>query len=479
MPTARCLGYETLLDLDLLASVFGERRSRQLDFVEVFAEGSTTSAMLMKDGRIVDSTSGRERGVGVRAQRGPTFGFSHTSDLSPPAILGAVREAASPMAQSAGRGCTMDSANNVFVPRSRVESDASMADDVDARSRHVDLLHAVSDLAAAEADQVASVSAILRSERRVSEVANSHGVHVSSAGARERLAVTVVLNSQASPVSGRASIGLNNRASQLDEADVRRTVVEAVRRARARVSASAAPVGEMPVVLAPGTGAVLIHEACGHGLEADHLARRSSVFHDMLGQRLGIPELSLVDDASLAHGWGSFEFDDEGHGGQRTVLIEDGVLVDFLWDEAHSRGRDHVRPANGRRQNYQCLPMPRMSNTLVLPGSTTPEDIIADTTHGVYVARLGSGRVNTATGAFVFAAKETYAIRNGRLCEPLADCSLIGNGPEVLRGIDAIGTDFAMGPPATCGKDGQTLPVGYGQPTLRVRRGLRVGGTSL
>ncbi|GGX26698.1 hypothetical protein GCM10010321_46650 [Streptomyces chartreusis] len=465
------MGYETLLDPDLLAIAFRERGSLRADFVEIYAERSAASAMTMKDGRIFDATSGRERGAGVRARLGPTTGFSHTSTLSPTAVLRTVREAtASPAPGRVPGADATDAADGTTDPRE--------TDDAGNRSRHAELLHSVSDLAAAETGKIVSVSAVLRSERRTSQVANSGGVHVSGDTARERLAVTVVVGAQSAPVSGRASLGLNTPAARLTEEHVRSTVAEAVRRAHARESAAPAPVGEMPVVLAPGTGAVLIHEACGHGLEADHLTRRSSVFHDMLGKRVGPPGMWLVDDASLSGAWGSFAFDDEGHDGRRTVLIEDGILVDFLWDEVHSLGRDGAAPANGRRQNYQCLPMPRMSNLLVPAGDTAPQDVIADTAHGIYVARLGSGRVNTATGDFVFAAKEAYVIDRGRLGEAIADCSLIGNGPEVLRGIDAIGTDFALGPPGTCGKDGQTLPVGYGQPTLRVRQGLRVGGTA-
>lgn len=459
--------------------------------MEIFAERAATSAMTVKGDQIVDSTSGREQGAGVRAQHGSMFGFSHTSELAPTSVVEAARQALAPLAaHSSGRTDETRSSDahshrgarrtaRSMAARGAVEQNGDeTAGAVDGRSRHAELLRSVADLVADESDRLASVSGVLRYERRVSEIVNSEGQHVMHETVRERLAVSVVMGQRTAPVSGRASMGLNGRSAQITPDDVRSTAIEAVRRARARAAASPAPVGEMPVILAPGTGAVLIHEACGHGLEADHLARRSSVFHSLRGKRLGLPGLTLVDDASVAGAWGSFDFDDEGNQGRRTVLIEDGVLVDFLWDRAHARGQGRARPANGRRQNYQCLPMPRMSNLLVLQGSTAPQDIVADTTRGIYVARLGDGRVNTSTGAFVFAAKEAYAIRQGRLCEPLAECSLIGTGPEVLREIDAIGSDFAMGPPGMCGKDGQALPVGYGQPTLRVRQGLRVGGTA-
>lgn len=451
--------------------------------MEIFAERVATSAMTAKSDQIVDSTSGREQGAGVRARRGAMFGFAHTSDLAPASVLEAARRALAPLGtgspgpggpEQSGSECSGSGESDAWT-----DDEDAWTDDGDARPRHAQLLRSVADLAGDGTDRLVSVSAVARGERRVVRIVDSEGGHVLHRTVRERLAVTAVVGPRTAPVGGRASLGLTGRSALLGPDDMRATIAEALRRAHARAAVSPAPVGEMPVILAPGTGAVLVHEACGHGLEADHLARRSSVFHGLRGERLGPASLTLVDDASVAGAWGSYEYDDEGHRGRRTVLIEDGVLVDYLWDRTHARGERDAVPANGRRQNYQCLPMPRMSNLLVLAGGAAPGDIVADTPHGIYVARLGDGRVNTATGAFVFAAKETYAIRRGRLCEPLADCSLIGTGPEVLRGIDAIGTDFALGPPGICGKDGQALPVGYGQPTLRVRSGLRVGGTAL
>ncbi|MFJ3173855.1 TldD/PmbA family protein [Streptomyces roseus] len=470
-----------LLDPDLIASVV-RPEGRTLDLVELFAEQTATSAMVLQNGSIVDATSGRERGVGIRMQRGPSFVYSHAKDIAPTAVLDAARTAASlavglPADDSPHRGIRRTSQPAAPISHRRTESTAREAEALASdRARQASLLTSVPDFTEA-GQSITSVSAVLRSEHRVREVANSLGERAAGASARERLAVTVVLGSRTSPSSARASVGVSGRGARLTEHDVREAVREAVRRAQARTDVSPAPTGEMPVVLAPGTGAVLVHEACGHGLEADHLARRSSAFHGLLGQRVGPPGLHIVDDGALPGAWGSVDFDDEGHGSRRTVLVEDGILVGFLWDLAHSSSHHEVEPVNGRRENYQCMPLPRMTNTLVLPGTAAADDIVADTTHGIYVARLGSGQVNTATGDFVFAAKEAYAIRNGRLCEPLADCSLVGNGPEVLREIDAIGTDFAVGPPGICGKDGQTLPVGYGQPTLRVRQGLRIGGT--
>ncbi|MDO0914352.1 TldD/PmbA family protein [Streptomyces sp. DT2A-34] len=471
-----------LLDPDVLASVVSAHRTLPLDLLEVYAERTATSAMVLKDGRIVDVTSGRESGAGIRMRRGRSLVYSHTGDIAASAVLAAARAAACLAAQLPPDDAPPLRANLAAGP-----PDAEPGGGEDAlpeaavvpteRERQADLISSVPDLVEDGRD-IVSLSAVLRTDHRVREIANSRGERAAGDGARERLAVTVVLGSRTSPAGGRASIGVNAPDARLTEHDVREAVREAVRRARARTDVVPAPTGEVPVVLAAGTGAVLIHEALGHGLEADHLPRRSSVFHDLLGRRIGPPDLHIVDDGSVPGAWGSAHFDDEGHRAGRTPLVEAGVLVGFLWDLAHAPAGRDVRPVNGRRQNYQCPPLPRMTNTLVLPGTVGPDDIVADTPKGVYVARLGSGRVNTATGDFVFAAKESYAIRDGRLREPLADCSLVGNGLEVLREIDAIGTDFTLGPPGNCGKDGQTLPVGYGQPTLRVRRGLTLGGTA-
>ncbi|RST09011.1 TldD/PmbA family protein [Streptomyces sp. WAC07149] len=472
-----------LLDPDLLASVVSAHRAQGLDLLELFAEQTVTSAMVLKDGRIADATSGREIGVGIRMRRGGSFVYSHANDIAPAAVLDVARKAAS---LAAGLPSSDDAAPRRTsaagtVPVTGASGGEGAARDATAacfgeRAHQAALLLSVPDLVA-EGGGVTSVTAVIRNEHRVRDIANSLGARASGTDTRRRLAITVALGPSTSPASARASVAVNAPGAGLGEEAVREAVHEAVRRARARVGVSPAPTGEMPVVLAAGTGAVLIHEACGHGLEGDHLSRRSSAFQDLLGRRVGPSDLHIVDDGGLSGAWGSSEFDDEGHRTARTPLVENGVLVGYMWDLAHLPVPHEAVPVNGRRQNYQCPPLPRMTNTLVLPGSVAPGDIVADTVRGIYVARLGSGRVNTATGDFVFAATEAYAIRRGRLCEPLADCSLIGNGPDVLRGIDAIGTDFAMGPPGSCGKDGQTVPVGYGQPTLRVRTGLRIGGT--
>ncbi|MBO0694459.1 MAG: TldD/PmbA family protein, partial [Acidimicrobiaceae bacterium] len=222
---------------------------------------------------------------------------------------------------------------------------------------------------------------------------------------------------------------------------------------------------------------VLFHEACGHGLEADHIQKNVSVFAGRVGEQVASPLVTLIDDGTMAPEWGTIGIDDEGHPAARNVLIEDGVLTDYMWDFLRARKENRVSSGNGRRESYQHLPMVRMTNTYVLAGTEDPDEIVRQTPHGVYVAQLGGGQVNTATGDFVFGMTEAYLIEDGRITTPLRDANLIGNGPDVLRNIDAIANDFAMGSPGTCGKNGQGVPVGDGQPTLRVTA-MTIGGTA-
>jgi TldD protein len=277
--------------------------------------------------------------------------------------------------------------------------------------------------------------------------------------------------------TGRESIGATLGWELFDRYDVEELARLAAERALRKLSARPSPSGAVPVVIKSGGGGVLFHEACGHGLEADLVGRDASVFRGRRGEKVASPLVTLVDDGTMGPEWGAIGIDDEGHPARRNVLIEDGELTDYMWDWLRARKEGRQSSGNGRRQSYQHLPMVRMTNTYVLNGTAEPDEIIRQTPHGVYVAQLGGGQVNTATGDFVFGMTEAYLIEDGQITEPLRDANLIGNGPEVLRNIDVIGNDFSMGSPGTCGKDGQGVPVGDGQPTLRVTS-LTVGGTA-
>jgi TldD protein len=277
--------------------------------------------------------------------------------------------------------------------------------------------------------------------------------------------------------TGYESTGFTMGFELFDQLDVEEFARTAARRALRKLRARPAPSGALPVVINRGGGGVMFHEACGHGLEADAVAKDASVYAKRVGQLVASPLVTLVDDGTMGPEWGAFAVDDEGRPAGRNVLIEDGVLTDYMWDHLRARKADRPSSGNGRRESYRHVPMVRMTNTFLVNGQEDPAEIIRQTPNGVYVASLGGGQVDTATGDFVFGMTEAYLIEDGQITDPLRDANLIGNGPEVLRNIDAVGNDFAMGPPGMCGKDGQSVPVGDGNPTLRVTS-LTVGGTA-
>jgi TldD protein len=308
-------------------------------------------------------------------------------------------------------------------------------------------------------------------------VANSEGLLASDDQVRTLFVVSAVASGDTGMQTGYESVGRTVGFELFDRYEVDDIARTAAQRAITKLAARPAPSGTLPVVIGPGGGGVLFHEACGHGLEKDLVDKGASVFKDKLGQQVASPLVTLVDDGTMGEEWGCFAIDDEGTPAQRNVLIEDGVLTDYMWDMLRSRNGGRARSGNGRRQSYQHLPMVRMTNTYLLGGQDDPADIVASTDRGVYVSSLGGGQVNTASGDFVFGMTEAYLIEGGKITEPLREGNLIGNGPKVLGDIDAVGNDFAMGHPGTCGKDGQGVPVGDGVPTLRVKA-LTVGGTA-
>ena len=346
-----------------------------------------------------------------------------------------------------------------------------------AKADKVELLRRADAAARAAGGDVRQLNANYRDSRRQVLVANSDGVLASDDQVRVRFGVSAVANGDTGMQTGSEIVGATMGFELFDRHNVEELARQAAERARLKLRARPAPSGTMPVVIKSGTGGVLFHEACGHGLEADHIAKAVSVFTGRVGEQVASPLVTLVDDGTMSHEWGALAIDDEGHQAGRNVLIENGVLTDYMWDWLRARKEGRASSGNGRRQSYQHLPMVRMTNTFLMNGSESPEEIIRQTERGVYVAQLGGGQVNTATGDFVFGMTEAYLIQDGEVTEPIRDANLIGNGPQVLRDIDVIGNDFSMGYPGMCGKQGQGVPVGMGQPTLRVRA-LTIGGTA-
>jgi TldD protein len=464
-----------VIESPVLERVLSEALRHGGEFAEVFAEDRSTASALLDDGRVEELSSGRERGAGIRVVSGETTGFAHTADLSESGLLRAA-QAASAVARNGGSG-----SKTVQVPALRTESGAGERGDpglaaLGSKGDTLALLTRADEAARATGDGISQVQAGCGGSRRRVLIANSEGLLAHDEQARTRFSVSCVATGDTGLQTGFETAARTLGFELFDEVSVEELARLAASRALSKLSARPAPSGELPVVLAGGSGGILFHEACGHGLEADHIVKDASVYTGMVGQQVASPLVTLVDDGTVGSEWGTFEVDDEGRPAQRNVLIDQGVLTDYLWDYLRARKEGRVSSGNGRRQTYQHLPMVRMTNTFLLPGEEDPDEIVAQTPRGVYVAKLGGGQVNTATGDFVFGTTEAYLIEGGRITEPLRDANLIGNGPEILRRIDAVATDFSM-TPGTCGKDGQSVPVGCGQATMRLT-GVTIGGTA-
>lgn len=457
-----------LVPASTIQAVLNEAMGRGGEFAEVFCEDRVNRSASLDDGRVEELSTGAERGAGIRVVVGGTTGFAHTADLSEKSLLEAARTAASVARGGSSRTLALGSPQHHRAHQSQ-------GIDAVATASKLGLLKRVDDVARSEGGAIAQVQASYMEGRRRILVANSDGVFSSDDQVRTRFNVVCVASGDTGLQTGFESAAHTRGFEMFDDIDVDEMARLAARRAITKLSARPAPSGELPVVLA-NAGGVLFHEACGHGLEADHILKDSSVYAGKVGELVASPLVTLVDDGSMVGEWGYASIDDEGHRGTRNVLIENGVLTDYMWDMLRARKEGRSSSGNGRRQSYQHLPMVRMTNTFVMEGTQDPDEIVAQTDHGVYVAKLGGGQVNTATGDFVFGTTEAYLIEHGKITAPLRDVNMVGNGPEVLRGIDAVGTDFSM-VPGTCGKQGQGVAVGCGQPTLRLA-GITFGGTA-
>jgi TldD protein len=451
--------------------VLGAALRRGGEFAEVFVEDRKATGLSLDDRKVEELSSGHDRGAGIRVVVGETTGFAHTADLSERGLLAAA-EAAAAVAREGGGGT-----RTVALTEQRVATLTGITSpptDI-SKAQKVELLFRADDIARSKSSSIMQVSAGYGASRRLTQIANSDGLLGGDDRVRTRFSVSCVAAGDAGMQTGHETLALTLGFEMFERRSVEEVAEEAARRAVSKLQARPAPSGVVPVVLQRGSGGVLFHEACGHGLEADHIVKNTSVYAGRFGDLVASPIVTLVDDGTVGPEWGCMTIDDEGRPAQRNVLIRDGVLTGYMWDFLRARKEGRPSSGNGRREGFRHLPMVRMTNTFLLPGSDDPDEIVAQTAHGVYVAHLGGGQVNTATGDFTFGMTEAYLIENGEITEPLRDANLIGNGPDVLSKIDAIGSDFDMSP-GTCGKDGQSVPVGCGQPTLRVT-GVTIGGT--
>jgi TldD protein len=461
-----------MIEESVLQRVLGAALRTGGDFAEVFAEDRRNSSASLDDGKVEEMVTGRERGAGIRVVRGDTTGYAHTADLSEAGLRSAAEAAA-----AAARGSSTE-ARVVSLERRTVTSPSEVREfpETVAKSRKAEMLHRANDAARAQGSAVKQVGAMYLDNRRRILVANSDGLLVEDDQVRTRFVVNVVAVGDTGMQTGFEAPGMTVGFEYFDDFDPEGIGTRAAKRALAMLDARPAPSGKLPVVLRKGAGGVLFHEACGHGLEADLVSKNASVFRGRVGEQVAAPTVTLVDDGTMERGWGSFAIDDEGTPAQRNVLIDKGVLTDYMWDFLRSRKEGRPVSGNGRRMTYQYLPMVRMTNTCLLPGDDDPDEIVRQTKYGIYVASLGGGQVNTATGDYVFGMTEAYMIEDGEITEPIRAANLIGNGPESLRHIDAVGNDFDTWA-GMCGKDGQSVPVWSGQPTVRLSE-VTVGGTA-
>ena len=461
-----------MIEEAILARTLGSALRHGGDFAEVFAEDRRTAGARLDDGKVEEFVSGRERGAGIRVVRGDTTGFAHTADLSEAGLLEAA-EAAAAAARGGGGG-----AREVALERRDVRRphEIGILPETVEKARKAAVLERADHAARAVDGSVRQVSASYADSRRRVLIANSDGLLVEDDRVRTRFAVNCVAVGDTGMQTGTEAPGRTMGFEIFDEIDPEEVARVAANRALTMLRARPAPSGKLPVVLRRGAGGVLFHEACGHGLEADLVEKDASVFRGRVGEQVASPLVTLIDDGTYAREWGTYAIDDEGAPAQRNVLIDHGVLTDYMWDLVRARKSGRASTGNGRRETYQHLPMVRMTNTFLLAGDDDPDDIIRDTGTGLYCVALGGGQVDTATGDFVFGITEAYMIEDGEITDPVRAAQLIGNGPDTLRLVDAVGNDFDTWA-GTCGKSGQGVPVSSGQPTLRVAE-LTVGGTA-
>ena len=440
---------------------------------ELFLEYRESEQITLDDGRIRSAGFDTALGFGLRAVAGEATGYAHAGELSAPALA---RAADSVAAVAAGHSGT-----RAEPPRStntRLYSDANPLHDTTFAVR-TELLSAIDAYARAKDPRVKQVSASLGGEWQAVQILRPDGTRVADLRPLVRLNVSVIVEQDGRRESGSFGSGGRHGYARITTPEAWHAAVdEALRQALVNLESRPAPAGEMEVVLGAGWPGILLHEAIGHGLEGDFNRKETSAFAGLLGQRIGAPGITVVDDGTLSDRRGSLTVDDEGTPTNRTVLIEDGVLVGFMQDRLNARLMGMRATGNGRRQSYAHAPMPRMTNTVMLGGAHAPEEMIRSVKRGLYAVNFGGGQVDITSGKFVFSASEAYMIEDGKLGAPVKGATLIGNGPDALTKVTMVGNDMALDPGiGTCGKNGQGVPVGVGQPTLKLA-GLTVGGTA-
>jgi TldD protein len=471
----RCLLMPYELDMDRLHQVFGKILTHQIDYADLYFQYNRSEGWVLEEGIVKSGSFNIDQGVGVRAISGEKTAFAYSDDISLNALIAAAKATRAIANQGnmhsvqVAQQVARDNSRSLYLPYDPI---ANFND-----SDKVALLEKLEGFARAIDKRVIQVVASLAGEYEVIMVARSDGLLAADVRPLVRVSLQVIAEE-----NGRREQGVAGGGGRFDYAYFTDEILsdyaqKAVHQAVVNLNAQSAPAGTMTVVLGNGWPGVLLHEAIGHGLEGDFNRKGSSAFSGRVGERVAADGVTVVDDGTIAQRRGSLNIDDEGNPTQCTVLIENGVLKGYLQDSLNARLMNQPLTGNGRRESFAHIPMPRMTNTYMLNGDKDPEEIIASVKQGLYAANFGGGQVDITSGKFVFSAAEAYMIENGKITYPVKGATLIGNGPDVLTRVSMIGHDMALDPGVgTCGKEGQSVPVGVGQPTLRVD-GLTVGGT--
>jgi TldD protein len=444
-----------------------------VDSGDLYFQNTSHEAWSLEDGLVRSGTHAVEQGVGIRAISGEKTGFAYADEIIMPSLMQA-STAARAIAQQGAQGSVQawqrQGPKSLYLP---IDPMATMTAD-----EKVDLLRQIDSYTRSLDPRVKQVMVSMAATHETILVASTDGALAADIRPLVRMNVTVIAEQ-----GDRREQGSDGGGGRFDYLQLtgdnawQKFADEAVRQALVNLEADAAPAGTMTVVLGPGWPGVLLHEAVGHGLEGDFNRKGISAFSGRLGEKVAAGGVTIVDDGTLPQRRGSLSVDDEGTATEQTVLVEDGILVSYMQDKLNARLMNMKPTGNGRRESFTHLPMPRMTNTFMLPGKNEPGDIIASVDNGLYAVNFAGGQVDITSGKFVFSASEAYLIENGKITRPVRGATLIGNGPEVMTRVSMVGNDLKLDAGVgVCGKDGQSVPVGVGQPTLRIDS-LTVGGT--
>ena len=468
----RCLLTPYEIDTARLQQVFGQILTHHVDYADLYFQYSRAEGWVLEEGIVKSGNFNIDQGVGVRAVSGEKTAFAYSDDISMPALTSAAQAT-----RAIARQGVSHSVQAVKRCRGR---ELYMTQDPIASLKDTDkvtLLEKIESYARSIDNRVIQVIASLAGEYEVILVARSDGLIAADVRPLVRVSLQVIVEENGHREQGVAGGGGRFNYAYFTDDVLRDYAAKAVHQALVNLGAKPAPAGVMTVVLGAGWPGILLHEAIGHGLEADFNRKGSSAFSGRIGERVAADGVTVVDDGKIVRQRGSLNVDDEGNPTQCTMLIENGILKGYLQDSLNARLMNASVTGNGRRESFAHIPMPRMTNTYMLNGDSSPEDIISSVKHGLYAVNFGGGQVDITSGKFVFSAAEAYMVEDGKISYPVKGATLIGNGPDILKRVAMIGNDMSLDPGVgTCGKEGQSVPVGVGQPTLRID-GLTVGGT--